>query len=263
MIVSYCAIKTGLFLVASAGQNHILCSTELVFDVQSCCSGSGSGNSPVWVCRGHGIKACPDPITARQEWSWFCSMGVAVLWPGPCSGLEPSTQGPLQLDSTVVVCEDFSLLFKSSQEALFTEWSNECEALHCLLMPEDITHLIFPFLAERERLQELNLFNPPFSNRICFYIIELGTQEFLKLAESIALISCLKCWPLSPPQPCTFEVCADWGQAELDAVFLSLEYLPGLVFLTSPFSVLLSFLTALFGMLMPVVLELFTTITVL
>jgi len=48
------------------------------------------------------IKACPDPITARQEWSWFCSMGVAVLWPGPCSGLEPSTQGPLQLDSTVV-----------------------------------------------------------------------------------------------------------------------------------------------------------------
>jgi len=89
--------------------------------------------------------------------------------------------------------EGDSFLFKGTQEVLFTARSNEGKAAYCLLLPEDITHLIFSVLAEGERLDKLKLFNSPSSNNICFYMTELGTQDFLKLAESIALVSHLKC----------------------------------------------------------------------
>lgn len=84
-----------------------------------------------------------------------------------------------------LVWGDRSFPYQGVQEVLFAAWSNEFEAVLCLLLPEHITHLIFSVLAERQRLGELNPFNPPSSNHISFYMTALGMQGFLKAAESI------------------------------------------------------------------------------
>ena len=165
-----------------------------MFKVQSCCRGSGSRLHPSVALSVLQVKARPDHVMTEQERSCFFSVGVAVAW----TLLWSLTQQPEDHCFSVIrkCCGLFgggSFLFKGTQEVLFTACSNECKATYCLLLPEDITHLIFSVLAERERLDELNLFNPPSSNHIRFYMTEPGMQEFLKLAESIALISHLKC----------------------------------------------------------------------
>lgn len=215
-----------------------------------------AGYSPWCFCPCPVVKAGPDRSTAGLERSWFCSTRGAEPW----TLLWPLTQQPgdhcfLWLENAVdcldvvLPCLKKERKFSSLHEELT---ARQCTACSC----QKTLHIsFFSVLAERERLDELNLFNPPSSNHICFYMTEFGMQEFLKLAESITLISCSKCSPLSPPLQCIVEVCPCRGWAELDAAVLKVEHL--CCFVLTFLSPCITSLRMSFGMLMPLSLQLF------
>lgn len=131
-IASCCAVRTCLLLAAQAGWNHVLY-------FLNCClrSSAVAGISASW-----GVRAGCDYAVAEQDRSWFFILGG-------CCGLDLAlsislgTTAFLWLESAVVCLRKVLFLYRDTQEVLFPVWSNECKAMYCLLLPEDITHLIF------------------------------------------------------------------------------------------------------------------------
>lgn len=133
-------VKTCLFSAACAGwsMSCILLNRGVRFKAGT------AGYSPLWLCPCREVKTGPDRTMAQLERSWFYNTRVAVPW----TLLWPLTQQPGDHCFSVIrrCCGLFgccSSPFKAREEVIFTAWRIEGKATYCLLLPEDITHLIF------------------------------------------------------------------------------------------------------------------------